>query len=135
MKFRTERDYSDRSLFEKLGVFTEAQVALAGRHDGSFVEALNARLAKAPAAAMRGRYDFIFLRVDTLRDLARFAPAATHLKSAGAVWVFHPKGRGASPTDAEVRSAGIAAGLVDNKISGYTDSHTATRFVIPRSRR
>ena len=29
----------------------------------------------------------------------------------------------------------IAAGLVDNKISAYTDSHTATRFVIPVARR
>lgn len=132
---RTERDYSGRSLFEKLGIFAEAEVALAGRHEEGFVDALNARLAKSAAAAARGRYDFIFLRVDAPRDLARFAQAASHLKPAGALWVFHPKGRGASPTDAQVRAAGISAGLVDNKISAYTDSHTATRFVIPRSRR
>jgi hypothetical protein len=135
MTTRKERDYSGRSLFEKLGIFAEAQVALAGRHDVGFVDALNAELAKAAVATMRGRYDLIFLSIDAPRDLARFAAAASHLKPAGAVWAFHPKGRGASPTDAEVRAAGISAGLVDNKISAYTDSHTATRFVIPRARR
>jgi hypothetical protein len=135
MTLRVERDYSGRSLFEKLGIFAEAQVALAGRHDEAFVDALNSRLAKAAAAVMRSRYDFIFVRVDGPRDLVRFAQAASHLKPAGALWAFHPKGRGATPTDAQVRAAGIAAGLVDNKISAYTDSHTATRFVIPRARR
>ena len=135
MRPRKERDYSGRSLFEKLGVFAEAAVALAGRHDDGFVDVLNARLAKAASATMRARYDFIFLRIDAPRDLARFAAAASHLKPAGAIWAFHPKGRGASPSDAEVRAAGISAGLVDNKISAYTDSHTATRYVIPRARR
>lgn len=135
MTTRKERDYSGRSLFEKLGIFAQAKVALAGRHDDGFVDALNARLAKAAVATMRARYDFIFLRIDEPRDLARFARAASHLEPAGAVWVFHPKGRGAAPTDAEVRAAGISAGLVDNKISAYTDSHTATRYVIPRAQR
>jgi hypothetical protein len=131
MNVRLERDYSGRSLFDKLGVVAEAHVALVGRHEASFTSSLNARLAKAASQALRTRYDLIFLRVDAPRDLARIARAVVHLRSNGALWVFHPKGRGASPTDAEVRSTGIAAGLVDNKISAYSDSHTATRFVIP----
>lgn len=135
MNVRSERDYSGRSLFEKLGVFAEAHVALVGRNDETFVTALNARLAKAASQALRTRYDLIFVRIDSRRDLARLARAAPHLKPDGALWVFHPKGRGASPSDAEVRAAGIAAGLVDNKISAYNDSHTATRFVIPLARR
>ena len=135
MRPRAERDYSGRSLFEKLGIFAGARVALAGRHDEDFVRALAAEITKAPVSSLRGRYDLIFLRIDAARDLARFTAAASHLKPAGAVWAFHPKGRGASPADADVRAAGIAAGLVDNKISAYTDSHTATRFVIPRARR
>jgi len=126
-----ERDYSGRTLFEKLGVVAEAHVALVGRHEPAFASSLNARLAKAASQALRTRYDLIFLRVDAPRDLVRIARAVVHLKSDGALWVFHPKGRGACPTDAEVRSTGIAAGLVDNKISAYSDSHTATRFVIP----
>jgi hypothetical protein len=131
----TERDYSGCSLFEKLGVVSDAQVALVGKHDESFESALNACLAKAASVTLRVCYDTIFVRIDRPADLARIARAATHLKPAGALWIFHPKGRGASPADAQVRAAGIAAGLVDNKISAYTDSHTATRFVIPRARR
>ncbi len=131
MRPRTERDYSGRSLFEKLGVFAEAHVALVGRHDETFVSALNARLAKAASQALRTVYDLIFVRIDAPRDLIRLARAAAYLEPNGAVWVVHPKGRGAEPSDAQVRAAGIAASLVDNKISAYSDSHTATRFVIP----
>jgi predicted O-methyltransferase YrrM len=130
-----ERDYSGRSLFEKLGVGPHSHVALVGRHDDAFTTALDERLAKAASQTLRTHYDLIFVRIDAPRDLAHLARAAEHLRPNGAVWVFHPKGRGASPTDGDVRSAGITAGLVDNKISAYTDSHTATRFVIPRAKR
>jgi hypothetical protein len=135
MTARIEPDYSGRSLFDKLGVTVEAHVAVAGHHEETFTTGLNQRLAKAASQALRTRYDLIFLRVDAPRDLTRIARAARHLKSDGALWIFHPKGRGASPSDAEVRAAGIAAGLVDNKISAYNASHTATRFVIPLARR
>lgn len=135
MKARSERDYSGRSLFDKLGVFTEARVVLVGRHDEAFIAALNAQLVKPASASLRTRYDMIFVRVDSSKDLAWLARGAAYLKPNGALWVFHPKGRGALPSDAEVRAAGLAAGLVDNKISAYTDSHTATRFVIPVARR
>jgi hypothetical protein len=135
MTGKIERDYSGRSLFEKLGLFPEAHAALVGPHDELFVASLNERLAKAASQALRTRYDLIFVRVDAPRDLARIKRAAAHLERNGSLWVFHPKGRGASPSDGEVRSAGIAAGLVDNKISAYSDSHTATRFVIPLARR
>jgi hypothetical protein len=131
MTDRSERDYSGRSLFEKLGVPAEAHVALVGRHDEAFTTALNERLAKAASIYLRTSYDLIFMRIDTPRDLVRLPGAAAHLKPDGALWIFHPKGRGASPTDGEVRSSGIAAGLVDNKISAYSETHTATRFVIP----
>jgi hypothetical protein len=128
---RVERDYSHRSLFDKLGVTADAYVALVGSHDEAFVAELNVRLAKAATARPRGTYDLVFVRIDRPPDLVRIASAAKHLKPDGALWVFHPKGRGASPTDAEVRRSGLAAGLVDNKISAYSDTHTATRYVIP----
>ena len=93
------------------------------------------RLAKAATARPRATYDLVFVRVDRPADLARIAPSVKYLKPEGALWVFHPKGRGASPSDAEVRASGLAAGLVDNKISAYSDTHTATRYVIPVNKR
>ncbi|MGA8535714.1 MAG: hypothetical protein WB615_16520 [Candidatus Tumulicola sp.] len=132
---RVERDYSHRSLFDKLGVTAGAHVGLSGRHDETFVEELNVRLAKSASTRLLGIYDLIFVRIDRPADLRRIAAAATRLKPNGALWAFHPKGRGASPPDGQVRAAGIAAGLVDNKISAYSETHTATRYVIPLIRR
>jgi hypothetical protein len=130
-----ERDYSHRSLFEKLGVRADSHVALSGPQDADFVAGLDERLAKGASEWLRTQYDLIFVKVDTPRDLGRIARAAAHLRPNGALWVFHPKGRGARPNDGEVRAAGLAAGLVDNKISAYTPTHTATRFVIPLAKR
>ncbi len=45
------------------------------------------------------------------------------------VWVVHPKGPGASPSDAEVRTAMRGAGYVDNKTSAVSEQLTATRYV------
>ncbi len=64
-----------------------------------------------------------------MKALEKIARAAEHLEPAGVLWIIHPKGKGASPHDSEVRSAGLAAGLVDNKISAYDETHTATRYV------
>jgi hypothetical protein len=130
-----EHDYSHRTLFEKLGVEANMHVALIGEHDEAFRAELGSRMANGPAETLRTKYDMIFLRVNSKADLASIPEAAQHLRPDGALWVIHPKGQGADPTDAEVRTAGIAAGLVDNKISAYGDTHTATRYVIPRDRR
>jgi hypothetical protein len=127
-----ERDYSHRSLFDKLGVKSDSHVAvIGGPHDSDFKAQLNALLPKAASEALRTVYDIIFLRVDNPVHLKRIPDAKRHLKQDGALWIFHPKGKGANPSDAEVRAAGIAAGLVDNKICAYNDALTATRYVIP----
>lgn len=128
-------DYSHRSLFEKLGVRAGAHVAVLGAQDSEFLIRLDERLAKAASRSLRARYDLIFIKVDGPRDVARIVRAAAHLRPDGALWVFHPKGRGARPNAGEVRAAGLAAGLVDNKICAYTESHTALRFVIPLAKR
>lgn len=130
-----ERDYSHRSLYDKLGVKGASRVALVGKHDEEFLLGLAERLEKGASTRLRATYDIVFLRVDAHRDLAKIAVAAEHLEPSGRLWIFHPKGKDASPTDAEVRAAGRGAGLVDNKISGYTESHSATLYVIPLVRR
>ncbi|HZY99731.1 MAG TPA: hypothetical protein VFE36_09170 [Candidatus Baltobacteraceae bacterium] len=130
-----ERDYSHRSLFEKLGVRSDMHIAVCGVHDEAFLLELNARLAMSASHHLRTKYDMIFVQIDGPADLERIARAAAHLRPIGAVWVFHPKGKAANPADAQVRAAGIAAGLVDNKICALNDTHTATRFVIPVARR
>jgi hypothetical protein len=96
-----ERDYSHRSLYDKLGVKEESRVALLGKHDEAFLQGLAAAAAKSASKHLRGSYDIIFLKVDVPRDLAKIAVAAEHLVPNGRLWIFHPKGKGASPSDGE----------------------------------
>lgn len=135
MKREPERDYAHRTLEEKLGLRPNDAVALVGAHHADFKKLLTEHLAKGPSLELRTQYDKIFLHITDPGDLDRIAQAARHLKPGGALWIFHPKGRGANPPDSAVRAAGLAAGLVDNKISAYTDTHTATRYVIPVGKR
>jgi hypothetical protein len=130
-----ERDYSHRTLFEKLGVRAHFRVSVRNGVDPGFIANLDQALRRRSSPSLRGKYDLIFLQINRLEDLAAIAKAAQHLQAEGGLWVFHPKGKGASPTDAQVRHCGIASGLVDNKICAYTATHTATRFVIPRAMR
>jgi hypothetical protein len=63
----------------------------------------------------------------------RFAAAAARLDSAGGLWVAWPKKSSGLQTDldeAGVRSHGLEAGLVDNKICAIDDTWSGLRFVI-----
>ena len=130
-----ERDYAHRSLIDKLGIKPEHRVCLRAISNPTFIKLVAGAVDTPPARAARGRFDIIILEVNAPEDLAHIAALGEHLQPSGGLWVVHPKGKGASPHDAQVRSAGIAAGLVDNKITAYSDTHTATRYVIPRARR
>jgi hypothetical protein len=132
---RRERDYSHRTLLDKLGVRAGHRVGLVGPHDGAFLDELARRLETPPVANPRSRCDLVFLRIDAPGDVARIGRCAQRIVSGGALWILHPKGKGAAPNDAQVRAAGLAAGLVDNKISAYSATHTATRYVVPVARR
>ena len=129
-----ERDYSHRSLLDKLGVKPEHRVYVR-RIETAFAKQLTQALETPPHTRLSGSFDLIFVTIDARKDLEGIATLAEHLTPAGGLWLFHPKGKGASPSDADVRAAGLAAGLVDNKISAYSTTHTATRYVIPRARR
>jgi hypothetical protein len=130
-----ERDYSHRTLIEKLGIKREHRLYLHGVRDIAFIKLVTSSVDTAPARSARGRYDIIIAEIDTPKDLAIIGVLAGHLEPSAGLWVLHPKGKGALPREAEVRATGLAAGLVDNKICAYSSTHTAMRFVIPRERR
>jgi hypothetical protein len=48
--------------------------------------------------------------------------------------VIRPKGV-TQITEADVLTAGKAAGLVDTKVARFSDTHTAEKLVIPKERR
>ena len=75
-----------------------------------------------------GAFDLVFLAAETLEDLAPIPDMATGLSAGDGIWVIFRKGRTSPVSDADVRAAGRAAGLVDTKVCGFSDTHTALKF-------
>jgi Protein of unknown function (DUF3052) len=127
-----ERDYSHRSLVDKLGIKPGMRVAFAGVRDDDLQRDVAARGAEITDDATAG---VVLLGVDSASDLdERIAAAWRRVQPTGAVWVVYPKGV-RSVTENDVLGAGRAAGLLDVKVVSFSPTHTALRFVAPRAKR
>jgi hypothetical protein len=73
--------------------------------------------------------DLVFLGVSELSDLQRLVEVKRWIEPNGAVWVVRPKGPSSRVRDTDLISAGLAAGLVDNKIASFSETQGAMRFV------
>lgn len=88
-----------------------------------------------------GRHPWLMAEVPSEGSLsAFFADLEKRLEPSGSLWVVFPK----KPFVAElefpflwmdVQKAGLAAGLVDNKIAAFSPRLTSIRFVVPVARR
>ena len=78
--------------------------------------------------------DMIFMGVDSEAELSRIRKLISVLASNGAFWLIYPKGR-KEITELQVLSAGRSAGLLDVKVVSYSATHTALKFVRPKSQR
>jgi hypothetical protein len=131
---------SPKSLIDKLGVKPESRVAILGVDDPEFRAQVVARLKtpaadKLPTAPAANGFDFIFYPADSEAELARLAALKRHLAPAGAIWVVSLKGKAAHIKDTDVMRAAKAAGVVDNKVCGFSATHTALKCVIPLAAR
>jgi hypothetical protein len=134
-KKETERDYSSRSLIDKLGVKPDASVALLGITDETFMQQLRGRTRDIAALRLKKNLDFIFLSSESLQELRQLERLRGHLKSNGAIWIVSTKGKQARIKDLDVIAAAKQAGLVDNKVVSFSATHTALKLVIPVARR
>ena len=125
-----ERDYTHRTRIEKLGVKAGMRVAVVGVDDASFRQEL-AAVVPTRAGPRARELDLVFFAADTLAQLDALASLATRLKPAGAIWVVSRKGKAAAIRDVDVIAAAKAAGLVDNKVVGFSESHTSLRLCVP----
>jgi len=73
--------------------------------------------------------DLVFFGADTLADLKRLKDLKSWIEPNGAIWVIRPKGGRSELRDTDVIDAGLAAGLVDNKIASFSETHGAMRLV------
>lgn len=129
-----ERDYSHRSLLDKLGVKPGQKILILGLNDGAFVNDIqqySPAFAERPPAA---DLDLIFFGAEQKKDLDRLSLLRRAIVKNGAIWVVYPKGQ-SHIREADVIAAGKSAGLTDNKVCSFSYTHTALRFVIPLAKR
>ena len=85
------------------------------------------------------RFDVALLFCPRAADLERlFRPAISCIKWNGGLWVCWPKKSSPLHVDlaeSQVRSSGLEAGLVDNKICAVTQDWSGLRFVVRREDR
>lgn len=123
-----------KSRIDKLGVKPGQRVVVINIKDRDFVEELAARTAPISRGRVVKDADVIFLGADTLAALDRIASLVPYLKPGGAIWTVTPKGKGGIK-DTDIMAKGKAAGLVDVKVVSFSDTHSANKFVIPKSHR
>jgi hypothetical protein len=129
-----ERDYSHRSLMDKLGVKPAHYVVVLGTNDAAFLRGLAARTSNVSFGASRKLWDVFFLGVEIIEDLENLPSASAFPRKDAAVWVVYPRGR-TEIRERDVLAAGKSAGLTDNKVARFSDTHTALRFVVPLAKR
>lgn len=134
-KPRRAEFHSTRSLIDKLGVKPEAKVTVIGVQDEAFWLQLGERTHDIVVGRLRKECDVVFFAADSLSDLKKLARLKTYLVSNGAIWVVSLKGKAAKVKDVDVIAAAKAAGLVDNKVVSFSETHTSLRLVIPINQR
>ena len=119
-----------RPLLDKLGVKPGSRVAVVGVDEAGFIDLLRGRTSDIVKQRPREPCDIVFLGVETTPDLRRIKDVKSWIEPNGAIWVVRPKGGRGPLHETEVMAAGLAAGLVDNKIAAFSDDLGAMRLVV-----
>jgi hypothetical protein len=120
---------STRPLLDKLGVKAGAKVCIVDLDDPAFITLLHQRTSDIVTRKPRTPCDLVFLGAKQAADLTRLSVIKTWIEPNGAIWVVRPKGGRSALRDVDVIEAGLAAGLVDNKIASFSETHGAMRLV------
>ena len=120
-----DQDFSHRLLVDKLSIKTGMRLTVLGIADTGFLQDRTADI----STRLRSDCDVILLGVEKTAELDKIRNCAKSLKPAGGLWIVYPKGR-KDITEAQVMEAGLALGLVDNKVCSFSATHTALRFVV-----
>ena len=118
-----------RQLLDKLGVKPSSKVAVVDLEEPWFMTLLRERTRDVATRKPRSRCDSVFFGVKTMRDLERLRELKSWIEPNGAIWAIRPKGPLSRLKDTDLIAAGLAAGLVDNKIASFSDTQGAMRYV------
>ncbi|MEA2655743.1 MAG: hypothetical protein QOI23_1108 [Chloroflexota bacterium] len=120
---------STRPLLDKLGVKPGAKVAIDSLDDDSFVALLRTRTQDIVKGKPSAACDLVFFGAETPEDLSKIEKMKGWIEPNGAIWVVRTKGGRGALRDTDVIAAGLAAGLVDNKIASFSETQGAMRLV------
>lgn len=129
-----ERDYSHRTLVDKLGVKAGQRIAVLGVEDAEFLRDLTANVPEYSRGSRIDNADLIFFSAEARGDLSQLKSLSRSICKSGGIWVVYPKGQ-KHIREIDVINAGKSAGLTDNKVCRFSATHTALRFCIPLAER
>jgi hypothetical protein len=124
-----EKILHPKTRIEKLGVKAGERVELLGKFESEFVKEIGERADRGA-----GHANWIFLAIEEKKNLSEVVKASKKLRGAAGLWIVYPKGR-KEVTELDVISAGRKAGLKDVKVVGFSQTHTALKFVISVDKR
>jgi Protein of unknown function (DUF3052) len=129
-----ERDYSHRALIDKLGVKAGQRIAVLGVEDAEFLKDLADRVPEYSRGSRIANADLIFFSAEDQKDLSQLKSLSRSICKSGGIWVVYPKGQ-KHIREIDIINAGKSAGLTDNKVCRFSETHTGLRFVIPVAKR
>jgi hypothetical protein len=129
-----ERDYSHRLLLDKLGVKAGQTISVLGIDGTAFLGDLAGRVPNFISGKPANDSDIVFLGAETIKALSNIRSLRDAIQKNGAIWIVYPRGQ-KHIREVDVIAAGKQAGLTDNKVCRFSETHTALRFVIPLSMR
>lgn len=129
-----ERDYSHRTLVDKLGVKPGQRIAVLGVEDAEFLRDVTASVPEYSRGNRISNADLIFFSAEAREDLSQLKSLSHSISKSGGIWVVYPRGQ-KHIREIDVINAGKSAGLTDNKVCRFSGTHTALRFVIPLAKR
>ncbi len=123
-----------KSLTDKLGIESSSRFALCGAFNTDFLKLLEERDLR-PVEPNSNELDLLLILVDSREQLEGLAALKSRIKPDGGIWIVSAKGNNAPLKDTDVIAAGRAAGLVDTKVCSFSPTHTALKFVLPKTAR
>jgi hypothetical protein len=132
---KEERDYSHRSLVDKLGVMPDERIEITGDVGTELRREVKERLGRGLVKS--GELDGAILLVQSLEEGEEVLRSyRSRLRDTGYMWLITRKrGHDAYVNQMDLVPAAKRALLIDNKTCSIDDSRSGIRFVVPRSLR
>jgi hypothetical protein len=132
---KEERDYSHRSLVDKLGVKPDERIEITGDVGTELRREVKERLGRGLVKS--GELDGAIVLVQSLEEGEEVLRSyRSRLRDTGYVWLITRKrGHDTYVNQMDLVPAAKRALLIDNKTCSIDDSRSGIRFVVPRSLR